>query len=162
MRHLISIFAALIMFAGTAQAKDLPNGLATRIVQGVHACLAFYERGESIASLSAKGFETKARWMEVNVDLSAETGSKRRYWVRVLIEHTYECEIHSNYMRMNIARDAFDLAKAAMAESGFVITKGQRHAEGAKSIAEKGPVSVFFKVRDWESALKVKYLARSK
>lgn len=162
MRHLISIFAAMIMITGTAQARDLPTGLATRIVQGVHACMAFYERGESIGSLSAKGFEAKARWMEVDVDLSAETGSKRRYWVRVLIEHTYECEIHSNFKRMNIARDAFKLAKAAMAESGFVITKGQRHADRAKSIAEKGPVSIYFKVRDWESALKVKYLARSR
>lgn len=162
MRWLTASVTALVMLAGTADARDLPAGLVARIEEGVKACMAFYERGESISSLAAIGYVSKPLWMEIKVDLSAETGIKRPFWVRVLIERTFECEIHSNYTRFNIEPDAFDLARKIMAAHGFVITKGQFHAPAVKSIVEKGPVSMWFKVRNTDNTLMVKFLARSR
>lgn len=161
MRHLAAILIAPALMAGAAQAERLPSRLEARVAEGVQACVRFYEHGETIATLGATGFTPKGRRsMETRVDLSDQGGRKRPYFVRVLIENGDECEVHSDYRKGDAERQAFDLAKRTVAAAGFTTLRNPRFGSKAKTIFAKGTVSMWFKTRERDGKVMVKFLER--
>ncbi len=157
---LAAILGVFPSLAAPAQSADLPAEIEDRIVQGVHTCLDYYEQGVSIATLGAKGFTPKARWVETKVVLPAQSSAKRTYFVRVLIENGDECEIHSNYYQGNPEYPAFTLATQVVVDDGYTIIKGSSKFSRAKSVFQKARVSMWFKVRNQSNILMVKFRKR--
>lgn len=159
-QRIVTLATILFVLSAPAKAEHTPDELLVRLEQGIEACLAYYQSGISLKSLERYGFSFKKAGARIKITLPNE---RYQTSVRVFTEgyNNLECETHTSYTRNHALKNAFFLTKETVSAAGFQTIQAPNFGSIAKTIFQKGTMSLYMKLRQRDNVLMIKFLRRT-
>lgn len=157
----LASMALVVLTAAPLGAAELPAALATRLSQGVQACVDYYTDGTALSALLKHGFTPTASGAEITL---VPPAVRQNVTVKTFTEgrNNIECETHANYQRHDTQKHAFNLALATVTQNGFTRLRKHHYSSKAKTIFERGSTSMFMLIRVKNNKTMIKIKERSR